>query len=247
MRKPLVLIPFELSFASLSKSWWVTPDEQNMFSWLNRGALCRRGWVHQERQLARRVLHFAENEIVWECCSRTHGFASETFPHGSPESATRSLLGDNKFQARPAWTDRDGRNAGLYRLWLDLCISYSAKLLTKPDDRVVALSGLAKGFEEALSDRYVAGCGLRIFRAISFGRLMADAQLSLQDLLRIGRRHGPGYRSIARSLMMLRYLDVPRRRVLSSAFSMSMLSLRRLTAQVLSRQLLLRFVACSDR
>lgn len=55
--------------------------EGQFFSQVFGAPLNRRAWVVQERLLAPRVLHYAQEQLFWEC----HEFeACETFPHGLP-------------------------------------------------------------------------------------------------------------------------------------------------------------------
>jgi hypothetical protein len=63
----------ESSFTStqLVNGWW-------HLSKFDDSPLLTRGWVMQERYLARRTLYFADNEIYWECRSQ---MASEARPH----------------------------------------------------------------------------------------------------------------------------------------------------------------------
>ena len=48
---------------------------------LHDAPLNTRAWVLQERLLAKRVLHFTEHEVMWECATLT---ASESWPEGIP-------------------------------------------------------------------------------------------------------------------------------------------------------------------
>ena len=102
--------------------------------------LLKRGWVFQERLLSRRVLHFTNEELVWECkettaCECSHALTawtratsldSKSQYHGNIESATRSRLSD---------------------AWRDMVTRYTAMNLTYDKDIFPALSGLAKDME----------------------------------------------------------------------------------------------------
>ncbi|KAM5358399.1 hypothetical protein ACJZ2D_015329 [Fusarium nematophilum] len=57
----------------LDKSYW----DRRLFN----GPLHTRGWVFQERILSPRVLHFANDQIMWECLTEAK---CETFPPGIP-------------------------------------------------------------------------------------------------------------------------------------------------------------------
>ncbi|KAL1625309.1 hypothetical protein SLS54_003397 [Diplodia seriata] len=144
------------SGADLARSWWMYDYETDAFGWAIRAPSFARAWIHRERQLARRVLHFTAAEIVWECCaSRAPGqaLASETFPGGYP--FRRLLSGQSKWQAR------DVRNSGedaVLETWNEVCEGFSKKWLTVRSDMPIILSSLAEEFAEMLpGDAYVAG------------------------------------------------------------------------------------------
>lgn len=48
---------------------------------VEHGPLNNRGWVSQERYLARRIAHFGESQLAWEC---REWRALEMFPNGLP-------------------------------------------------------------------------------------------------------------------------------------------------------------------
>jgi len=51
---------------------------------LESSPLLQRGWVFQERILAKRMLHFGQSQIIWECGELR---ASETLPKGRIDNA----------------------------------------------------------------------------------------------------------------------------------------------------------------
>ncbi|KAI0469472.1 heterokaryon incompatibility protein-domain-containing protein [Xylaria cf. heliscus] len=113
--------------------------------------LLKRGWVLQERLLSRRVVHFARNEVAWECLhlSECQCLASsgERFPN--PKVLLGAFLHGPRTQyitAHPA------------SQWLEILEQYTILALTFARDRFPALSGaaqLSRQFREG--DKYVAG------------------------------------------------------------------------------------------
>ena len=130
---------------------------------LRRAPLNQRGWVVQERVLSPRTLHFGASQVFWEC---SESLTCETFPRqlplnfltGSNESLVRKcnsiLLGvESTYEQTEV-----GRIEQLHSMWSALVGMYAGCALTRPEDKLVALSGLAKRFAEALpSDEYLAG------------------------------------------------------------------------------------------
>lgn len=102
-----------------------------------RHPLITRGWVLQERLHSRRILHFLHHEVVWEykqikrCeCGRLN--SSNTF----------RLASSDKFS---------------FDEWHRLVEKYSELEISFEKDRLPALSGLAKQFQERMKYRYLAG------------------------------------------------------------------------------------------
>jgi len=118
---------------------------------------------------ARRVLHFTEHEVFWECRAAAPSFRSETYPHGSP--LQRDFLGQTKLRLRDPHQDietdtSDGSksmadNPDLMREWDSVCRDYSRRKLTYGTDKLPALSGIARHFgSRAQDDTYIAGIWL---------------------------------------------------------------------------------------
>lgn len=104
---------------------------------MRQAPLCQRAWVVQEQVLAPRSLYFGESQLFWEC-RRRH--ACEVFP-GGEEAA--------------CWEPRQYESP--YEVWNDIMESYARCDLTNPDDKLVAISGVVKGFADAIDDEYAAG------------------------------------------------------------------------------------------
>lgn len=148
-------------------------DPQIWSAGVSEAPLNSRGWVFQERLLARRVLHFGRNQLYFECHQQD---ACESFPLGLPTIPTYAFrdLGaapnghfkslDPVISGRRAREERRGgrqcpdESLDPYYLWAEWVETYSALQLTKATDRLIAISGLAKLLQEILSDdQYLAG------------------------------------------------------------------------------------------
>lgn len=112
------------------------------------GHLADRGWVFQERILSHRIVHFAEEEIYWECGELE---ASESWPDWSP----------NAIPLRPSLLYGPGTKRRFkHSSWHVIVQHYSARVFTYDGDRLPALSGLAKETLELRKDAnegYLAG------------------------------------------------------------------------------------------
>lgn len=117
--------------------------------------LFKRGWIFQERYLSPRFLHFAPNELIWECrdgmdceCNKSKLLEiTESNPIGYFNAFKSSYL--EAFTASP------------YRVqvaWRDVVHAYTELNLSHAKDKLPALSGIAKKFIGLRpQDRYLAG------------------------------------------------------------------------------------------
>ncbi|KAM7183498.1 Heterokaryon incompatibility protein (HET) domain containing protein, partial [Rhypophila sp. PSN 637] len=106
--------------------------------------LSKRGWAYQESFLARRILAFTTNEVIWSCreTGGDSGGAREGFD-------TQVLFGDfgriaHVFVAK-------------YRDWGFIIENFSQGLLSKDADKFFALAGVAELFHQQNGGNYVAG------------------------------------------------------------------------------------------
>lgn len=115
------------------------------------GPLHNRGWVFQERLLAPRVIHFARNQIYWECFTQSK---CEAFPAGIPLHSTLKDF-DCLWELKEEQSSRS--SVHLFNTWNGLVKEYTRCALTKRSDKLVAIAGLASLFHERSNDQYIAG------------------------------------------------------------------------------------------
>ncbi|KAI9866731.1 MAG: hypothetical protein M1813_000673 [Trichoglossum hirsutum] len=118
---------------------------------LESSLLNRRGWIMQERILSPRTVHFTESQVIWECQKRY--IAEDRSPvimgiwqtkagmlrmAESPEAVSRSKMLDH---------------------WYGKIVTpnYAGRIFTKSEDRLIALAGLARTYQNSLTSEYVAG------------------------------------------------------------------------------------------
>ena len=129
---------------------------------INRAPLNKRGWVMQERWLSPRVLHYGRDQILWECNELD---ACETYPGGLPKPLRHGRSGfklDPETKKRMGYWKEDYYKEpdpdSLHRsIWSSIVSSYSVTTLTKGEDKLVAISGIAKRMQSLLDDEYLAG------------------------------------------------------------------------------------------
>ncbi|KAL9562332.1 hypothetical protein ACKAV7_013415 [Fusarium commune] len=138
--------------------------DQHHMQRLTQGPLTDRGWVFQERILSPRVLHFTKTQAVWECFEMNK---SEMFPRWSPRPADAVYTPDLKAidaffddgHRRTAWAKEENKKmtVDVYQQWINLVKTYSKCSLTCPDDRLMAMAGIAEMFKKNTGDEYLAG------------------------------------------------------------------------------------------
>ncbi|PNP80968.1 hypothetical protein FNYG_05435 [Fusarium nygamai] len=138
--------------------------DQHHMQRLTQGPLTDRGWVFQERILSPRVLHFTKTQAVWECFGMNK---SEMFTQWSPQptdtvytpdlKAIDALFDDGHCRTALAKKENKEMTVDVYQQWINLVKTYSKCRLTCPNDRLMAMAGIAEMFKKNSGDEYLAG------------------------------------------------------------------------------------------
>jgi hypothetical protein len=132
-----------------TEKWYFMCDSAYWDRHVSNTPLHRRGWVFQARLLSPRVLHFTEKQIFWECFTDQK---CEVYPLGIPQNRSLKTFGP-LFEPEPP----PHRENVAFEIWNELIQAYSECTLTRPSDKLVALSGMADLFQEVTGDEYLAG------------------------------------------------------------------------------------------
>lgn len=154
---------------------------------VRRAPLSGRAWVVQERVLAPRSLYFCRDQLFWECrelracevfprglpvclvddvevCAGVETLSVKAFERAvCLASEPRGTPGEGLSGGRREEGEQEPDVAGSgaqhspYEAWNDILSLYVRCALTKSEDKLVALSGVAKDFASAVGDEYVAG------------------------------------------------------------------------------------------
>lgn len=110
--------------------------------------LSARAWALQEQLLSSRMVHFACKDMVWECKSALRCECMELDREGHapyPPLSLRTLTSSpNSFPAK-------------FRDWYALVDQVTYRSLTKPEDLLPCLSGLARYCQDSGAGAYLAG------------------------------------------------------------------------------------------
>lgn len=106
--------------------------------------LQQRAWTLQEVFLARRVLHFTSQEIIWSC-------HTTALPESNPAHTIPILLDTY------TWKIEHSKSEDPLWLWYSLLDDYSYRRLTYSSDALLALSAITKETQELTGFTYKAG------------------------------------------------------------------------------------------
>jgi hypothetical protein len=122
--------------------------------------LLSRTWALQERILATRILHFSEDELVWECHD---GVRCECMYLDFHQTGSR--FGTDKWSHKffkPRWSEciLDITPSNMYDTWHMVIETASRLAMTQESDKLPALSGIAKTIQQRGAGTYLAGLWL---------------------------------------------------------------------------------------
>ena len=124
-----------------------------------RAPMTQRAWVLQERLLSRRILHFGFSQLAWECgeveACELYALGLESDKIRVFDDVSRRMLMEIAYPS-PTLT-KSAYEFDCHRLWMKIAGRYSNCGITKPSDKLIALSGLAKFFKTCNQDMYLAG------------------------------------------------------------------------------------------
>jgi hypothetical protein len=123
-------------------------DEARQIPGIDNSLTSTRGWVLQERLLSKRCLSFRAGQINWEC---NRACLSDDLNH----QYAVSYLGNGYTPKEPLESLTDPKEIREY--WIRIVESYSYRKLTNPEDKLPALSGMARAISAKLNDEYLAG------------------------------------------------------------------------------------------
>lgn len=123
--------------------------------WESSVPLHFRAWALQERILATRIVHFTDEELVWECHKSVR---CECMSMDHDSSHINNPLLKQLWRVGIRGDDHSpGPKYNRFSIWHTILETYTRLDITKPSDRLPALSGLAKKMQGAGAGNYLAG------------------------------------------------------------------------------------------
>ncbi|KAM0351006.1 hypothetical protein ACHAPU_002784 [Fusarium lateritium] len=123
--------------------------------------LSHRGWVLQERVLARRTLLYTSQQTCFECDKGIIG--EDGLALDLRLIALNNILGEDVESAIKHQDNthspyrRPGQTEEVLVMWYELLWEYGERKLSHSSDKLPAISGLARIYANLLNDEYVAG------------------------------------------------------------------------------------------
>ncbi|RSM04208.1 hypothetical protein CDV31_010136 [Fusarium ambrosium] len=132
---------------TLSRRWYA---EQ---SFATSGPVHSQVWAFQEHLFSRRILHFGDGMLHWECPCR---YATEADPTPVFSVNSKNPLNiSGRKEARN--TLLQGGSSGLSIFWMKQIERYSKLTLSKPSDRLPAFLGFSRYMEKRLQSTCLGG------------------------------------------------------------------------------------------
>lgn len=122
-----------------------------------------RAWIYQERILSRRILYCTHREFQFECLQDNSCECGNRYmpPHPAPktEASKAALQSKGQYAELEKFHDMKGRFSArqIMQHWQKTVMQYTRLSLTKPSDKLPALSGCAKDIGRITQDQYLAG------------------------------------------------------------------------------------------
>ena len=114
-----------------------------------------RGWVLQETLLSPRTLSYRSSTLSWSCrdLEAVDGRPSGPLDHHSRHTPLKRQL----YLLESTTTRDDQWREACSRFWKEVVHDYSGRFLTKKEDKLVALAGIARRFYDLTGYAYRAG------------------------------------------------------------------------------------------
>ncbi|KAH7083576.1 heterokaryon incompatibility protein-domain-containing protein [Paraphoma chrysanthemicola] len=122
--------------------------------------LSSRAWTFQEQILAPRTVYFGHQNLLWECAeAQIDEWLGRTEQRFMPGVPSKTEMYSTLYHDDPRQAQSDLESPTLV-LWNSLIKEYRLRALTKPEDRVMAIAGIARAIHDVTGLTYLAGLWL---------------------------------------------------------------------------------------
>jgi hypothetical protein len=156
-----ILLPRKLSSAVFPgiEGAYLRLKSKDWAGLLENEPLSSRAWTLQERLLSRRLLHYTNSELLWECytCSARESDIEESAPKGMDPMERFRLTSLKRSQHANVGRTNTKFGLAVLDFWYIAVQEYSKRNMTKISDKLPAISGLASSVQQSLGYSYLAG------------------------------------------------------------------------------------------
>lgn len=141
--------PFRISNGALDGMFVAVEAAADGWYWadvIDGAPLNMRGWVLQERLLSPRIVHFTDDQVIWDCAEST---APEFLPSGAQILPGVGVGGIGPKRTSGILLVSPEKDEAL-RQWSRIVESYSPCQLSRASDKLLALSGVADSLRRVL-------------------------------------------------------------------------------------------------
>lgn len=136
----------------------VVGDRPDAKANIKHAELNRRGWVLQERLLSRRVLHFARDQVYWECRHHARAEDGSAFPQHLDQEFLFPLPGlMKKIDIKSLDEYTSEKDDVFQKVWTTILAFYCNCEFSQPPDRLIALSSLVNKLRPLTKRTYEDG------------------------------------------------------------------------------------------
>jgi hypothetical protein len=118
-----------------------------------------RGWTFQESVLSPRVLEYGKHQVRWRCRTMDNSPGPQLVDGWSVYSTGKAREFDRTIRSPDSiGPEFASQEPGLaVSEWKDIVSAYTSRKLSYEEDRLLAISAIARRFQLALKDQYAAG------------------------------------------------------------------------------------------
>lgn len=125
---------------------------------VRREPLNSRAWTLQERYLPRRMISYGKTQVYWECSEMVASEEGDCMPRDGDRLGlvTKTAAIDKSICGIMGRSPGNIQDVNYFN-WYETVKEYARRHITKPADRLPALSGMARAISEVTGDEYLAG------------------------------------------------------------------------------------------
>ena len=122
---------------------------------VDQNVLNTRAWVLQEVSLAPRIVYFTPQQMIWECAQNCFFETSPSSERDAGRHCQQSMAMNYPLTISAAMND----DVEIYRFWMEMVREFTLRRLTRKEDRLKAISAIARQVQKRLErkDEYFLG------------------------------------------------------------------------------------------